>query len=80
MAFHAFYKYGSFIFGVTGIVSVDEKIRGMLSKVQAKVNRGEGTLNWCISKFLCYNGGRSKIPIVVVGLGGCFFALVRQPA
>jgi hypothetical protein len=39
------------LFGVTGILSVDERIREMLSKVQAKVNRGEGTLNWCISKF-----------------------------
>jgi hypothetical protein len=51
LSFHAFYKYGSSLFGDTGILSVDKMIRVMLSKLQSKVNRGEGTLGWCISKF-----------------------------
>jgi hypothetical protein len=51
LSFHAFYKYGASLFGESGIKVVDQRIREMLSKLQAQVNRGEGTLGWCISKF-----------------------------
>jgi hypothetical protein len=51
LAFHAFYKYGAPLFGEAGILEVDKRIRHMLAKLQARVNRGEGTLGWCISKF-----------------------------
>jgi hypothetical protein len=49
--FHAFYKYGASLFGEAGIKKVDQRIREMLLKLQSQVNRGEGTLGWCISKF-----------------------------
>jgi hypothetical protein len=51
LSFHAFYKYGAALFGKTGIKDVDARIREMLAKLQSQVNRGEGTLGWCISKF-----------------------------
>jgi hypothetical protein len=51
LSFHAFYKYGASLFGETGIKVIDQRIREMLSKLQSQVNRGEGTLGWCISKF-----------------------------
>jgi hypothetical protein len=51
LSFHVFYKYGASLFGEAGIKKVDQRIREMLSKLQSQVNRGEGTLGWCISKF-----------------------------
>jgi hypothetical protein len=51
LSFHAFYKYGASVFGSKGLLVTDMKIRDMLSKLQARVDRGDGTKGWAISKF-----------------------------
>ena len=51
LAFHSFYKYGCGLFGITGFEEIDLKVQDMLRKLQSSVNRGEGTLGWCLSKF-----------------------------
>jgi hypothetical protein len=51
LSFHTFYKYGASLFSSSGLLATDMKVREMLSKLQSRVDRGEGTKGWAISKF-----------------------------
>ena len=51
LAFHSFYKYGCSLYGISGFQKIDERVRDMMDKLQKSVDRGEGTLGWCVSKF-----------------------------
>jgi hypothetical protein len=51
LAFHAFYKYGMAHFGTEGLESIDLKVRQLMLKLQARIDRGEKSTGWCISKF-----------------------------
>ena len=50
LSYHAFYKYGAHLFGITGLKEVDQRVRAMMLKLQATVSHGKGA-RWCISKF-----------------------------
>ena len=51
LSFHAFYKYNDCMLGESMLAQAKHRILDMLAHMSGMVNRGEGTMNWCISKF-----------------------------